>query len=203
MAESVAVSSDGSSIAEASAPEKVYETRKPTHSVVQQQPSALALSSSVTEQLVPIRVDLDVDGLRYIDSFTWNLHETYTSPEAFAARTVADLELPPRMQRPLARCIREHLEAWHTALPVWAGGGCISLVDETLVPIRLNIRLRALLYRDQFEWDINEPLNKPEVFAAQLVADLQLPQEMEPAIALAITEQITNYRQLRSGPAGA
>jgi SNF5 / SMARCB1 / INI1 len=51
--------------------------------------------------------------------------------------------------------------------------------------------------------DINEPLNKPEVFAAQLVADLQLPQEMEPAIALAITEQITNYRQLRSGPAGA
>jgi hypothetical protein len=56
------------------------------------------------------------------------------------------------MQRPLARCIREHLEAWHAALPVWAGGGCISLTDETLVPIRLNIRIRALLYKDQFEW---------------------------------------------------
>ena len=88
MTESVTASSDEGPVAESIAPEKIYEARKPAYIDVLP-PRTLALSSGVTEQLVPIRVDLDVDGLRYIDSFTWNVHETYTSPEAFAARTVA------------------------------------------------------------------------------------------------------------------
>lgn len=46
--------------------------------------------------------------------------------------------------------------------------------------------------------DIHEPLNRPEKFAAQVVADLQLPQELETAIAHSISEQVTNYRQLLS-----
>src|SRR5687767_756681 len=60
----------------------------------------------------------------------------------------------------------------------------------------------ALLFFCTLTQDINEPLNSVEAFVAKTVSDLLLPQPMEPAIALAMHEQIANYRQVLAGALG-
>lgn len=34
---------------------------------------------------------------------------------------------------------------------------------EAIRVIKLNVRIGSIIIRDQFEWDINNPLNSPEV----------------------------------------
>ncbi|KAI5306855.1 SWI/SNF chromatin-remodeling complex subunit, partial [Ascosphaera atra] len=55
--------------------------------------------------------------------------------------------------------------------------------------IKLNITIGQNTLVDQFEWDINDPLNSPEDFAAQMASDLSLPGEFTTAIAHSIREQ--------------
>lgn len=44
--------------------------------------------------LVPIKIDLTASGLRYVDTFTWNLFNSALTPLEFAAKTCGDLNLP-------------------------------------------------------------------------------------------------------------
>ncbi|KAG5180358.1 hypothetical protein JKP88DRAFT_264000 [Tribonema minus] len=160
----------------------------------------LVLSGAPRAALLPVRIDLRSEGgLRYVDSLLWDAADAALSPEAFAAATAADLALPRKLEAPLARAIRAQVVTAQATLPVWSGSSGAAAMypaGEALVPIELELRLGAVLYRDKFEWDMNEPLNSPEAFAARTVADLALPQPMEPAIALALREQLANYRQL-------
>ena len=58
-----------------------------------------------------------------------------------------------------------------------------ALVDrhEHLVPISIDVGE----YQDCFEWDISNPDNDPQEFAAQTVRDLQLKPELEYTVAIA------------------
>ncbi|XP_017973987.1 PREDICTED: chromatin structure-remodeling complex protein BSH isoform X5 [Theobroma cacao] len=47
------------------------------------------------ENLVPIRLDIEVDGQRYKDAFTWNPNDPDSEVVMFARRTVKDLKLAP------------------------------------------------------------------------------------------------------------
>ncbi|CEP15818.1 hypothetical protein [Parasitella parasitica] len=46
------------------------------------------------EALVPIRLDLENDGFKVRDTFTWNMNESSITPEQFADITCQDLRLP-------------------------------------------------------------------------------------------------------------
>ncbi|KAI8644192.1 hypothetical protein BD408DRAFT_413851 [Parasitella parasitica] len=46
------------------------------------------------ETLVPIRLDLENDGYKIRDTFTWNMNESSITPEQFAEITCQDLRLP-------------------------------------------------------------------------------------------------------------
>lgn len=46
------------------------------------------------EELVPIRLDLELDKLRLRDTFTWNLHEKLVTPELFIQHLIEDLNIP-------------------------------------------------------------------------------------------------------------
>ncbi|CAO0799994.1 unnamed protein product [Mucor circinelloides] len=46
------------------------------------------------EMLVPIRLDLENDGYKIRDTFTWNMNESSITPEQFADITCEDLRLP-------------------------------------------------------------------------------------------------------------
>jgi len=64
---------------------------------------------------------------------------------------------------------------------------------ELIRVIRLNVRIGNIIVQDQFEWDVNNPLNSPEDFAECLCADLGLGSEFLLPIAHQIREQILEY----------
>ncbi|KAL3310119.1 SWI SNF, matrix associated, actin dependent regulator of chromatin, subfamily b, member 1, partial [Cichlidogyrus casuarinus] len=64
------------------------------------------------------------------------------------------------------------------------------------VIVRLNIQIGNINLVDQFEWDLGEKENKPEVFAAKLCAELGLGGEFATAIAYSIRGQLAWHQRL-------
>lgn len=56
---------------------------------------ALHNNAKLPEVLVPIRLDLENDGLKVRDTFLWNKNEKLITPEKFAEILCDDLDLPP------------------------------------------------------------------------------------------------------------
>ena len=63
------------------------------------------------------------------------------------------------------------------------GHKMVSLPLEQIRTISVNVRIGRVVYRDKFEWDINNPDNLPEDFAACVCADLGLGDEFVLPIA--------------------
>lgn len=65
-----------------------------------------------------------------------------------------------------------------------------SLYDEDMrITIKINITAGHHQLLDQFEWDVNNRDNDPEMFGVVLASELSLPMEFGPAVAHAIREQ--------------
>ena len=56
--------------------------------------------------------------------------------------------------------------------------------------IKLNLHVGNVSLQDQFEWDMTEPLNDPELFARSLCTDVGLGGEFFTAIAYSIRGQL-------------
>lgn len=163
----------------------------------------VARQAAQHEELVPVRLDIELDKLRVRDTFTWNLHERLVSPDVFADALVEDLRLPPDAAGEVARQVRgemhEQLQNFYPHLvvddgPLEPGRPYHEQRDDELrVPIRLHITLGRVTLIDQFEWDINNPLNCPEDFARQMAWENALSGEFTTAIAHAIREQSQLY----------
>lgn len=151
------------------------------------------------EELVPIRLDVDWDKIKVRDTLTWNLNDRLTPIDLFSAQLVEDLGLKAPSDRPVfdqvQQQIREQLndfypmlsptqEALDPELPYSAYKN-----DEMRILIKLNIIIGSVTLVDQFEWDINDPLNSPEEFARVMARDLSLSGEFTTAIAHCIREQ--------------
>ncbi|KAK4176076.1 putative transcription regulatory protein SNF5 [Triangularia setosa] len=151
------------------------------------------------EELVPVRIDVDYDKIKLRDTFTFNLYERLVSVEHFAAQLVEDMGLEPPLAKPVydqvVAQMTEQLqdfypfvhseeEALDPELPYSAYKN-----DEMRILIKLNITIGAHTLVDQFEWEINNPLNSPEEFAACMARDLSLSGEFTTAIAHCIREQ--------------
>lgn len=155
------------------------------------------------EDLVPLRIDIELEKLRLRDTFTWNLHDRTVSPKLFADALVEDLQVPAEhrdnIARQVHRDIKEQLENYYP--PVWPAGEAAEpglpywahKNDDMRITIRLNITVGHITLVDQFEWDINNPQNSPEDFALQMARDLSLSGEFTTAIAHSIREQSQLY----------
>ncbi|KAL9586921.1 MAG: hypothetical protein Q9212_000593 [Teloschistes hypoglaucus] len=159
----------------------------------------VATQAEQIEELVPIRLDIEIDNIRLRDTFTWNLHDRITDTRAFALGLVEDFKLPPeqwtqlveQVQSSIEQQIREYHphvfireEALDPHLPY-----CAYKDDEMRITIKLNITIGQQTLMDQFEWDINNPANAAEDFARSMIRDLALPGEFTTAIAHSIREQ--------------
>ena len=159
----------------------------------------IAIQSEQLDELVPIRLDIEWDKIRLRDTFTWNLHDRVVRPDLFAEQLVEDFKLPPDQCRPLVQQVTAHLEeqirdfhpqvfvneeALDPHLPYYAYKN-----DEMRITIKLNITIGTHTLVDQFEWDINNPMNSPEEFAQKLTEELSLSGEFTTAIAHSIREQ--------------
>ncbi|KAL3964425.1 hypothetical protein ACCO45_001429 [Purpureocillium lilacinum] len=151
------------------------------------------------EELVPVRLEVEWDKVKLRDTFTWNLHERILHVELFAAQLVEDMGLKQPAAQPvyeqIVQQMREQLndfypfafseeDALDPELPYSAYKN-----DEMRVLIKLNITIGQHTLVDQFEWEINNPANSPEEFAAGMARDLSLSGEFTTAIAHCIREQ--------------
>ncbi|KAF9150931.1 SWI/SNF chromatin-remodeling complex subunit [Linnemannia schmuckeri] len=153
------------------------------------------------DTLVPIRLEVEVDGLVLRDTFTWNLHETLITPEHFAEVLCEDMQFPALQFAPqIAKSIREQIQDYH--LPVLSSNPAASEdqeqpagedtrpSQELRILIKIDITVANTSLVDQFEWDISCPNNDPEHFAEVLANELGLGGEFRTAIAHSIREQV-------------
>lgn len=158
------------------------------------------------EELVPIRLDLELDKLRLRDTFTWNLHEKLISPELFIQHLIEDLAIPDddiQSKRKLSEQVRAEMHeqilnyyphVFVDDAPVEAGKPYFEHKDDELrIMIKLNITIGRITLIDQFEWDINNPQNLPEDFAKNMALENALSGEFTTAIAHSIREQSQLY----------
>ncbi|CUS15031.1 unnamed protein product [Tuber aestivum] len=159
--------------------------------------SQLQTQAEIVESLVPVRLDIDYEKIKLRDTFTWNMHDRSIPLELFAEQLVEDFHLPltPALVQMVANSIREQVTDYHPhvffaddpldpTLPYTAYKN-----DDMRVLIKLNITIGQHTLVDQFEWDINNPLNSPEEFAQLLTRELSLSGEFTTAIAHSIREQ--------------
>ncbi|OWF43671.1 SWI/SNF-related matrix-associated actin-dependent regulator of chromatin subfamily B member 1 [Mizuhopecten yessoensis] len=72
-------------------------------------------NASLPEQLVPIRLDMEYEGQKLRDCFTWNKTESLITPEQFAEIMCDDLDLNPINFVPaVSQAIRQQIEAFPT-----------------------------------------------------------------------------------------
>ena len=159
----------------------------------------LAMQSEQFDELVPVRLDIEWDKVRLRDTFTWNLHDRVVPPELFAQQLVEDFQLPLENCQPLvqlvAASIHEQIQDFYPPIFIEEEPLDPHLPynaykdDEMRIVIKLNITIGQHTLVDQFEWEINNPMNSPEQFAEQMTNDLSLSGEFTTAIAHSIREQ--------------
>ncbi|KAJ0980039.1 hypothetical protein J5N97_015513 [Dioscorea zingiberensis] len=137
------------------------------------------------ENLVPIRLDIEIDGQRFRDAFSWNPDDPDSEVANFAKRTVKDLKLPPSFMTQIAQSIQTQLAEFRSF------EGQEMQTKEKIVPLKLDLRVNNTVIRDQFLWDVSNFESDPEEFARTLCTDLDIiDPEVGPAIAVAIREQL-------------
>ncbi|KAI6219815.1 hypothetical protein M3Y99_01638900 [Aphelenchoides fujianensis] len=144
---------------------------------------ALENAESAVE-LVPIRLDMELDNIKLRDTFCFNKNEKLITPDMVADAICEDLELPKGSFLPaIAQSIVQQLES-HSEVPIPQ-----TATDQRVV-IKLNIHVGNQSLVDQFEWDISDETNSPEEVALRLCSDLGLGGEFAAAVAYSIRGQL-------------
>ncbi|CAM9805327.1 unnamed protein product [Hapterophycus canaliculatus] len=107
----------------------------------------------------------------------------------------AELGVGSVFVQPIAQSISQQVIEGKRKIPEWALKGTVAPATENMKVILIDIRFRSVVYRDRLQWDSNCLHNSPERFARSTVADLNLPQEMEPIIALTIHQQTSAHHE--------
>ncbi|XP_047951206.1 chromatin structure-remodeling complex protein BSH isoform X2 [Salvia hispanica] len=124
------------------------------------------------DNLVPIRLDIEIEGQKFRDAFIWN-------------PSVKDLKLPPAFVTQIAQSIQTQLTEFRSY------EGQDMYTGEKVVPIKLDLRVNSTLIKDHFLWDLNNFESNPEEFAKTFCKDMGIEDpEVGPAIAIAIREQL-------------
>ncbi|CAG0915987.1 unnamed protein product [Notodromas monacha] len=147
-------------------------------------------NAAAMEVLVPIRLDMEIDGLKLRDTFCWNKNETLITPEMYAEILCDDLDLNPlTFAGAIAQSIRQQVEQFNT-------DSILTEQSDQRVLIKLNVHVGNISLVDQFEWDMSEKHNvSPEEFAGQLCAELGLGGEFVTAISYSIRGQLAWHQR--------
>ncbi|KAF2671079.1 SNF5-domain-containing protein [Microthyrium microscopicum] len=155
------------------------------------------------EELVPIRLDIEHDRIKLRDTFTWNLQDRLINADVFAQALIEDFMIPNEvagvMSQQVAIKMKEQLLDYYPQ--VFINNSSIDEQlsyqayknDEMRILVKLHITIGVHTLIDQFEWEINNPMNNPEEFARAMARDLSLSGEFTTAIAHQIREQSQKY----------
>jgi len=154
-------------------------------------PASIHENASLTEALVPIRLDMDIEGQKLRDTFLWNKNETMMSPDQFAEVLCDDLDLNPIHFVPaITAAIQQQVENYPSE-----SENLLKEQQDQRVIIKLNIHVGNISLVDQFEWDLADEMNSPEEFAKKLCADLSLGGEFVTAIVYSIRGQLAWHQK--------
>lgn len=154
----------------------------------------LERAAQTAENLIPIRLDLDLGGHKLKDAFLWNLNEELVTPTEFAVNLCQDLGLANSHVDEIARDVRKQLEEYApvantTFAPPGKGGPA-----ELNVIVELEVHLARHLLTDKFEWNVLE-LGGVEDFARTTCEDLGLFGEFVNSLSCAIREQLIRLKK--------
>jgi len=150
------------------------------------EPAVVHENASQPEMLVPIRLDMDIEGQKLRDTFMWNQNETMLAPEQFAEVLCDDLDLNPLNFVPaIAGAIQQQVESFPSE-----SDNLLKEQKDQRVVIKLNIHVGNISLVDQFEWDLSEERNSPEEYSRKLCADLGLGGEFSTAVLYSIRGQL-------------
>ncbi|OXA51728.1 SWI/SNF-related matrix-associated actin-dependent regulator of chromatin subfamily B member 1 [Folsomia candida] len=156
-----------------------------------QDATSMSNNAAVKELLVPIRLDMDIEGQKLRDTFTWNKNEAHITPEQFGEVLCHDLDLNAQHFVPaIAQSIRQQLESF----PVDAEDLIRQQSDQRVV-IKLNIHIGNVSLVDQVEWDMSEVQNSPEKFATRYCCELGLSGEFITAVSYSIRGQLSWFQK--------
>ena len=137
-------------------------------------------------QLIPIQLDIELEGRKLKDQFLWDKNEPYWDFDTFARIIVEDLNLPVSFESEIVSQLKKQVTSFRQYR---------QMDGELVKTIRLNVRIGNMVLRDQFEWDINNAHNSPEDFAESLCSDLGLSSEFILPISCQIREQINEHQK--------
>lgn len=144
--------------------------------------------AKVQEDLIPIRLDMELDGQKLRDVFTWNRKEKVITPEIFAEMLCDDLDLDPQIfVSQISAQIKQQIEQYPKTTDI------IGKETDKRVIIKLNIQVGNTSLKDQFEWDLSDTNNSPEKFAENLCKELGLGGEFHSTIAYSIRGQLAYH----------
>lgn len=138
------------------------------------------------ENLIPVRIDLDMENRKYKDLILWNSNEPYYTPEMFAKIVADDNGLSSTFESEIASCIKKAVSMYESVE---------NLREECIRTIDIEVRIGNVCLQDRFEWDISEPDNSPEDFAELLCNELGLNSEFATQIAHQIREQVAIHKK--------
>lgn len=136
--------------------------------------------------LIPINVNIELEGKKFKEIFFWELNEPYLKVETFAKIIVEDNNLAQGFETEIINQMNKQINQYMKFEKV---------EGEVLRIIKLDLRIEDMVLNDQFEWDINNPDNSPEDFAQNLCADLGLGSDFILPIAHSIKEQILDHQK--------
>lgn len=136
--------------------------------------------------LIPINVNIELEGKKFKEIFFWDLYEPYLKVEGFAKIIVEDNLLPQSFETEIINQMNKQINQYMKFE---------KIEGEIIRTIKLDIRIEDLVLTDQFDWDINNPANLPEEFAKSSCADLGLGSEFILPIAHSIKEQILDHQR--------
>ncbi|GBG84218.1 hypothetical protein CBR_g38190 [Chara braunii] len=158
-------------------------------------PTRIPFRMPTKDNLIPIRLDVEVEGRRLKDGFTWDSNEHDSEIVPFARRLVREQGLPGAFVSPVVQAMQSQISefrAYETHE--------ISM-EERLYQLKLDLRVNNIVVKDQFLWDIGNVESDPEGFALQFCQDYKIADpEVAPAIAVAIREQL--YELIKQSVAG-
>jgi SWI/SNF-related matrix-associated actin-dependent regulator of chromatin subfamily B protein 1 len=140
------------------------------------------------DNLIPININIELEGKKYKDIFFWNLNEPYLTVESFAKILCEDNNLPNGFETEIINHMNKQISQYKY-------GKYENLEGEILKTIKIEIRIDDMVYNDTFEWDINNPLNNPENFAMTVCKDIGLGSEFVLPISHSIREQVNEFQK--------
>jgi len=154
-------------------------------------PASVHENATLNETLVPIRLDMDIEGQKLRDTFLWNKNESMMTPDQFAEVLCDDLDLNPIHFVPaVTAAVQQQLDNFPSE-----GENLLKEQQDQRVIIKLNIHIGNISLVDQFEWDLADENNSPEEFARKLCSDLSLGGEFVTAIVYSVRGQLAWHQK--------